>query len=199
MAEKKETKTKPVDVLDTEALKERGNETMEVPASALLSLIEQTKELTGRLNRIEGAPARVTSRGDKSSVIEVATLENKLVLGWTDKGAYEVFNPTKRTYDLYMDILVEGEKEAVTMPYREFFKRIEVHPVKVLKEESEEIVKIDGTVERKSIAKSGYATVGTGESVDMEVVSVERTFTVRHPLEDREVKIGEKYVNLRKW
>jgi len=186
--------------LSEASLKAKGNEETTVPASALLALINQTKELTSRLNRIEGtAPPRVASRGGKNKIVEVAMYEDKLVLGWTKKGAYKgPFNQATGQRPMFIDVILEGVKNPKTVLYRDFFRDIEVHPVSVIREVKEEQESLQGSTERKTIGKDGYSTIGTGDMVEMIVTYDDCKFVFNHPTTGKEAIIGDTFVNLRK-
>lgn len=177
-----------------EQLEQSGDKEITVPASTLLNLIKQNEEITNRLNRIDGAPATIKKRGKNDKVVRIGILDGKVVTGWTS--AKQVYNPERRVNEDWIKVFFEGEKEPKKMLHQAVFRNIDIKEVPVVKEETEEREREDGTTERTTISKSGYSTAGTGEIVPMIETYDVRTFTVKHPLDSaKELIIGAEFVN----
>lgn len=176
----------------------KKGETITVSKKSLEALYARLTALeddaAAREERASGVPQSVFKR-TKDKLIKTRYWDDKLVLKWTDKGVYEMDDPKKPGRDKrewYIDIVVQGVKEPISIKYLDYLNFSKVKYAKVIKTEIEEEIENFGAVNVKE-EKQGRFTE-TDDVVPLDVKKEFRTYTVETE-DGEELEISEKYMH----
>jgi len=165
----------------------------------MTGLMEAVQSLT-RAQQENSGPRVLKKIKDRK--VRVMFVDGKAVIGFVNRGteskplyAYEKVDPNdKNNRLLFIDLILQGKEEPVTVNYNEFLREGESIEC-VIKNKEENPWSIEqGSTRQKSVEE--YSMVETDVTVPLEVTGVNTTFTVVIPTTGEELVIDERYVNM---
>jgi hypothetical protein len=184
-----------------------NDENVSLPKSELTALLEEISKLradVGEIKNGEGIGSSRILRKITERKVVVRRIDGKVVIGFRNKGSdtkpqfvYEgpdPKDPTKRTW--FVDVFCEGQtpNDAIKIGYKEFLDEAERVTCLVKSTKEKEWMVNQGMVKKREI--DGYSMVELDFDVPVDIIGKYRTFTVLLPDENREVEVGESYVNI---
>jgi hypothetical protein len=171
------------------------------------TIMEQNKQLieeNKKLREDGSSPSRRILKEVTDRTVKVAMVDNKMVVGYANKGVeskpqyvYEKPDPKDpKNMLLYVDLILDGEKDPVSVNYNEFIDQAERVKCKVIKVEDKQWKIQQGWTKKKEI--DGYSTVELDFDVPIDVIGVTRFFTVELPVDrgGKQITLHESYINL---
>lgn len=183
-------------------------ETVTVSKAQLDSILAQNAEILEENRRLSQSivadnqkPNTLRPDEVKERTVRILFVDGKAVQGFknvgTDTRPSYVYskpdpeNPKERI--LFVDVLFNGSKEAVSVPYNDLLREGIREECKILNEEKKEWDVTQGQTTQKVV--KDYATEETGILVPIRVIGEKRVFTVALP-EGGEMVIHENFVNM---
>ena len=163
-------------------------------------ILEENK----KLREEGGAPMRRTLKCVTEHKVRIRMVDDKVVIGFKNRGVegkpvyvYDIQDPQDlKKRILYVDLVLEGQKEPMPVAYKEFMEQAEEVKCKVISKEEKEWTIRQGWTKKKEV--DGYSTVELDFDVPMEVVGKIRTYMIALPADKggREITVHEDFINL---
>jgi len=187
-------------------------EKIEVSKTELEAMMADNQGLRAQLNTLMEAVQSLTSKQQESSgpkvlsqikerKVRITFVNGKPVIGFANRGTertksyvYEKPDPNnKNNRLLYIDLILKGQEEPISVNYNEFLREGEAVEC-VVKSRDEKPWKIEhGMVRQKMVEE--YSMVETSVLVPLDVMGVDVKFTVELPSGEL-LEVDEKYVNI---
>lgn len=191
---------------------------MEVPEADIKQLLESVQRLTQDVSSLrdenralkeaveKGGGSRRVLKAITERQVRIRRVDGKVVVGFRNKSGneqkplfvYEMTDPNDKNNKILMvDLILEGmtkPEEALPTRYNEFLAESEQVECLVVKAEETPWAIEQGMTKQKMVDE--YSTVELDFDIPLEVIGVEKTYTVRLPEDGREVTLHEQYVNI---
>lgn len=180
---------------------------IEIDEAQLKEILEQQKQLIAQNQKLvesanQPAENRRIARANRKNSVRVTFVNDKAVIGYANKGSdnkplfvYEKVDPNDRNKRiLYVDLILDGEKDPITVEYKEFLEQSENVLCEVKHVDEKEWVIEQGTVKETRV--KDYRAEETGLMVPVEIVGKTRLFVVDNPKTGEELRLHESFVNI---
>lgn len=166
-------------------------------------LIDQNNALAKRIVDLESGTQgpRVVRREAKEHKVKLRRVDGKYVIGFKNRGegakqawVYPKPNPDNPKEELlYIDLILDGAKEPVSVKYNEFLREAEEVWCTVVEKKVEEREIEQGMVPRREV--EDYRMIDTGTMVPVVVTWRETVYVVKTD-DDRTLEVHEQFINI---
>lgn len=177
-----------------------------IPLTEFQQLMKNVKDLTAKVAQMEGQSGGVyKAPSAKERTATVSFVNGKPVIGYVNRGTttkpmyvYEAPDPQNpRDRKLYVDLILEGQKDPVKVGYMEFMTEAEHKECLIVKIDKDAWEQTQGVTEKKEVPEGEYYMTASGIVVPVEIKGEIRWYTLRMA-DGKEIKLHERYVNINK-